>query len=540
MALALVILSLLAYANAVPVVSIGQSTIIGTEFRPSKVEFFGGIPFAKPPVGELRLQPPVFVKAPPVKTLHADQFGFGCLQNSLPPNVVSEDCLTLNIFRPAGVAASAQLPVMVWIYGGKAGASSLYNATEIVVRSSKRGTPIIFASLNYRVGPLGFPQGVEAGQSNILNLGLQDQLTALEWIQSNIEKFGGDKSKVTVVGESAGAISINIHLMETKIRNFARAAILESTASLPTFEPEVNEAAWQSYVAAIPACASFANTANTFDCIRSADSQSLLQALTTAQIFSGNTFFQPVIDGPGGLLVDRPSKVVLKARLPTMIGSNLDEGALFTPQNINSTLEIEEFLIAGISPSLVSPSEQASVVQQILELYPDIPALGSPFGTGNNTFGLSSQYKRLAAIFGDFIFQSSRRTFTENMAAAGVKVFAYHFSDPDAILPTVPAAPGSLGITHSSEIFYVFGSPLDPTPTAVKLSNHMMDYWISFATSLNPNDDHLNEARPHWQQYTLKEKMVLELNGHNTVLMRDDFRTKQIAFFQNNPDVLHR
>ncbi|KDR71026.1 hypothetical protein GALMADRAFT_254175 [Galerina marginata CBS 339.88] len=543
MVLTLVFFSLLAYANAVPVVSIGESTIIGSEFRPSKVEFFGGIPFAKPPVGELRLQPPVFVKTPPVKILHADKFGFACLQNGMPPDTVSEDCLTLNIFRPAGVVAGARLPVMVWIYGGGfvSGASSLYNGTEIVARSNKRGTPLIFASLNYRVGPLGFPQGVEAGQRNISNLGLQDQLAALEWIQNNIEKFGGDKSKVTLVGESAGAISINIHLMGTNIRKFARAAILESTAWLPTFKPEVNEAAWQSYVAAIPACAS--KTADTFDCIRSADSQALLQALTAAQIFSDNTFFHPVIDGLGGLLVDRPSKVVLKAHLPTMIGSTLDEGTFSTPQGINSSSQIEQFLIFGTSPPLVNPTEQANAVKHILELYPDVPALGAPFGTGNETFGLSSQYKRFAAIFGDFIFESARRTFAENLAAAGVKVFAYRFSDPDAthpVLPTGPAVPGSLGITHSSEISYVFGSPLNPTPTAVKLSKHMMDYWISFATSLDPNDNHLNETRPHWQQYTPREKMILDLNGHGTVPIRDNFRAKQIAFFQNNPDSLHR
>ncbi|KAF8951848.1 hypothetical protein BDZ97DRAFT_1683329, partial [Flammula alnicola] len=106
----------------------------------------------------------------------------------------------------------------------------------------------------------------------------------------------------------------------------------------------------------------------------------------------------PVIDGPNGLIPDRPSQLVLKTHLPTIIGSNLDEGAVFTPQDTNSEEDISEFLTSGFTPSLVSPAEQAATIERILQLYPDELALGSPFGTGNNTFGLSSEYKRFSAI----------------------------------------------------------------------------------------------------------------------------------------------
>ncbi|KAF9472684.1 alpha/beta-hydrolase [Pholiota conissans] len=192
----LVLLASTAYGA--PTVTIGRTTVVGTEFYPARVEFFGGIPFAQPPVGQLRLALPVLTMTINTPRFDASKFGLACLQTALPAGQVSEDCLNLNIFRPAGTKQTADLPVMVWIYGGNfvMGASSLYNGTEIVARSVARGTPVIFASINYRLGPLGFPQGIEAGQRNITNLGLRDQLVALEWIQANIARFGGDRSKV--------------------------------------------------------------------------------------------------------------------------------------------------------------------------------------------------------------------------------------------------------------------------------------------------------------------------------------------------------
>lgn len=159
-----------------------------------------------------------------------------------------------------------------------------------------------------------------------------------------------------------------------------------------------------------------ANTQNTFNCLQGVSSATLLRALFSAGILGSTTSFSPVIDGPGGFLPDVPSRVPSKSGLPTITGTNLDEGkkleitsfqlqmfkviigALFTPQNINSTEEISESLIIGSTPSLRSPEALAAAVNKILQLYPDIPALGSPFGTGNNTFGLSSQYKRFASI----------------------------------------------------------------------------------------------------------------------------------------------
>ncbi|KAF9472628.1 alpha/beta-hydrolase [Pholiota conissans] len=357
------------------------------------------------------------------------------------------------------------------------------------------------------------------------------------------------ENQVTLIGESAGAISIHIHLLETRIRQLARAAILESTATPPLFDAERNEAQWQQFVAAVPPCASTVGSSDTFDCIRSSDSDSLLKALAISGISGTNESFVPVIDGPGGLLPDRPSHLTLQARLPTLIGSNLDEGTLFTPQGTNSVDKLTDTLTAMASPpDIVNSTSLEETVQEIEKLYPDIPALGSPFGTGNNTFGLNGEFKRFASVFGDFVFQSIKRNFTQNASHAGIKVFAYYFTDPDAVVtpqllsvvfPDAPPTPGSLGVAHTSEISYVFNQLINKTPTAQALSITMQDYWLSFVTSLTPNDGR-GSKRPFWQQYTSDNQILMELNGHNTALRADDFRSDQIMFFQNSADALHR
>jgi hypothetical protein len=165
----------------------------------------------------------------------------------------------------------------------------------------------------------------------------------------------------------------------------------------PTFGPERNEAQWQTFVAAVPACASAVGSTDTVACIRAADSAALLTALTATA--GASKSFVPVIDGPGGLLPDRPSLLALQARLPTLVGTNRDEGTLFTPQGTDSASQISALFMDATTPSaIVSPVFLAETVQQIEKLYPDMPALGSPFGTGNATFGLDSEFKRFAAV----------------------------------------------------------------------------------------------------------------------------------------------
>ncbi|KAG2008151.1 hypothetical protein CC2G_013612 [Coprinopsis cinerea AmutBmut pab1-1] len=191
---------------ATPKVKIGRTTVVGRENAAAGVDFFGGkrsrnldlqtrffadkwnrpsIPFAEPPVGSLRFRSPILKTRCTETTLEASSYGKACLQ---PPLVIpladtSEDCLSINVVRPTGTRIGDKLPV---------------------------GTPVIYVNFNYRLGPFGFPQGQEAHDRRELNLGLKYVTAALEWVHANINFFGGDKNKITIFGESAGAITIGI------------------------------------------------------------------------------------------------------------------------------------------------------------------------------------------------------------------------------------------------------------------------------------------------------------------------------------------
>ncbi|KAJ6552220.1 extracellular triacylglycerol lipase precursor [Mycena vulgaris] len=537
----LVLLSVLAflapftYVNASPTIRLGKTTLVGLDIPTLHQDLFAGIPFAEPPLGSLRLKPPVLKASLHGDTFNASSFGPACLQTGLPLSAMSEDCLTINILRPSGTPANAKLPVMFWTYGGgfDMGASVIYNGSGIVAQSVARGTPVIYVNFNYRLGPLGFPQGQEADNRGALNLALKDQITALEWVQLNIGTFGGDKSKVTVFGESAGAIMTSILFLNSPIKSLARAAIFESGSQATTalFTPERREIDWQNFVGGVASCASKATSGSTFGCLRNANTTEIFQGLSIAMADSNELFpWDPVIDGPGGLIPDLPSVLFERgqfARLPFIAGTNQDEGTLFTAQTINSTEEIVETIVAMFTPTTSQPTLSSSILN-LLELYPDIPALGSPFDTGNDTFGLSSQYKRAAALGGDLTFLSQRRLWIETAANAGVPTFGYLFTQPQ---PTLPPA---LGISHGSEIPYVYGAPGDTSASAILISRLMTEYWVSFATSLTPNDG-LGIPRPQWTQFTPQNKAVMQLNGANVTMIPDTFRADQTAFINSDP-----
>ncbi|KAJ7507024.1 esterase 1 [Mycena galericulata] len=524
-----------ACVNGVPTIQLGPTTLVGQDLPTFQQDFFGGIPYAEPPLGNLRLKRPVLKTSLGSVTFDATSFGPGCLQTDLPATEMSEDCLTINVLRPSGISADANLPVMFWTYGGgfDSGLSAIYNGSGIVAQSVLRGTPVIYVNFNYRLGPLGFPQGQEADNKGALNLGLRDQLAALEWVQANIGTFGGDKDKVTAFGESAGAIMTSILFLNSPITKLARAAIFESgsQATVALFTPERREVDWQNFVAGVASCASLADSGSTFSCLQNASSAEIFAGLSVASAEANEEFpWDPVIDGPGGIIPDLPSVLFQRgqfARLPFIAGTNQDEGTLFTDTTVNSTEEILQAFVSMSSPSISSTTLENSV-EILLQLYPDIPALGSPFSTGNDTFGLSPQYKRAAAIGGDLNFQSQRRLWIETAANAGVKTFGYLFTEPQ------PNSSPALGVFHSSEIVYVYGAPNNTAPSAILLSRIMTDYWVSFATSLTPNDG-LGVPRPEWTQFTPHNKAVIQLNGANLTMIPDDYRAEQIAFINSDP-----
>ncbi|ESK89101.1 extracellular triacylglycerol lipase precursor [Moniliophthora roreri MCA 2997] len=537
---------LLASLVSAATVKLGNTIIIGEDITTKGVEFFGGIPFADPPVGNLRLRPPVLKTFPDTPTFNATTFGAGCLQAPLADIPVSEDCLTINIIRPAGIdGADASLPIMAYVFGGGflVDAPPQLNGSAIVARSVARGTPVIYVSFNYRLGPLGFPIGAEAAEKGALNLGLRDQLAALEWVQQNIAAFGGDKDKVTLFGFSAGSIAISTLFLNSNLENFARAAILESgiAGTISIFNATHRQDDWDNFIAALPECKNAAPE-NTFDCLRKDDINSthLLEAITASLSKAAEQYsFVPTLDGPDGLLADIPSEMLKKgqySKIPFIAGNVLDEGPILTgPTNIADEKTLREALIRNftVSPSGSSSPELDSAVDTILRHYPDIPALGCPFNTGNETFGLSTTYKRHLSHFSllnnDVAFHFPRRSWTRTFAQAGIKTYGYQLSYPE--LNPTPALGGC-------EMNYVFGfanlpSSFVPSPSAAMFSEQIIDYWVSFTTSLDPNDG-LGSERPIWPQYTVEAPLLLQLNGSNTAPLLDEYRKEQFEFVDSN------
>ncbi|KAJ7233584.1 extracellular triacylglycerol lipase precursor [Mycena haematopus] len=515
--------------NGSPTLQLGKTTLAGREIASLQQEFFGNIPYADPPLGRLRFRAPVFKPSLNPGTFNATEYGSACLQvtTGLARNQMSEDCLTINVLRPKGTSANSKLPVpsrfqMFWTYGGAfvGGQSSSSNSSLIVAQSVARGTPIIFVNFNYRIGPLGFPQGQEAGDKGAVNLGIKDQIAALQWVQMHIESFGGDKNKVTLSGQSAGSVMMSLLFLHPSIVcGLARGAIFESgyQGTSPLFPPASphKEADWEA--------------------LSAANTTEILQGFAFVSAVSTNlTPWPPVIDGPEGLIPDLPSILFKRgqfARLPFIAGTTSYVGTTFVSEAVNSTEGLYEGILSLFSPSS-SPTTLQDSAQTLLQLYPDIPALGSPFGTGNDTFGLSSQFKRASAIVGDSDFQAQRRLWIETASNAGVKTFGYLFTEPQPV-------PSAVGVFHASELAYVFGQDGNTLPASEELSQIMTDYWVSFVTSLTPNDG-LGVVRPEWTQFKPQNRNLMQFNNANLTMIPDDYRSDQIAFLNSDPTIWRR
>ncbi|KAK0194628.1 esterase 1 [Armillaria mellea] len=541
-----------ALVSSSPQVQLNRTTVVGSKNPVLQLDFFGGIPYAEPPLGSLRLRPSVLKSHLNAGIFNASSFGLACLQPGMSSDLISEDCLTINILRPSGVTGRSSLPVLFWTFGGgfESGSASTFDGSAIVAQSVIRGTPVIYVNFNYRLGPLGFPQGAEAASRGILNLAIRDQLAALEWVQVNIGAFGGDKHKAcwniiaiihhrinNTIGDRLWrecGFYHDVHTVPKPIHIQVRKS--GATSSL-AFNAQRREDSWTNFVQGIPDCASFVGTSSTVKCLQSVNSSDVLEGLLLAFAEADEQFpFDPTLDGPHGLFPGLPSELFPRgqfARLPFIAGTNLDEGTLFCPTALNYTNDLlKEIVDANFSP----PTVPSNILDELLALYPDDPSAGSPYNTGNETFGLSPLFKKCAALTGDLMFDSQRRHWIQTASESGVKAFGYRFTQPS---PTLPA---DLGVSHGSEIRFVYGDPgtLNQSASATVLGIAMIDYWVSFATSLDPNDGR-GSPRPIWPQYAPKRQVLLQLNGANLTVIPDDYNKEKIDFIVSEGSIFrHR
>ncbi|KAG8687534.1 hypothetical protein FRC11_007065 [Ceratobasidium sp. 423] len=527
-------------ANVVVHGSSGLS-YVGLRNGTSGQDYFLGIPFAQPPVGPLRFKPPVPWAPGNISVVNATLDGASCEQNvPFTNNRISEDCLTLHVWKPTNV--TGKLPVMVWIYGGGfyEGEIQRYPGTHLLERARKIGKPIVYVAMNYRLGIYGFPPGQAAADTGGLNLAFKDQRLALEWVHKNIGYFGGDPDKVTIFGVSAGAISAAYQAFYNKgnIGQLFRGMILESGSptTVNTARPNdpVREAGFQ-FIANATGCL---NNVNPFECVRNAPADVLSQA--NKDLFVVEPYYRavgqaPTIFGPTYAPNDEfftaPIHQLMHsgkfAKVPFINGAVLDEGTVFVDgpgTSIQGDQDIINWLTARF-PGLYFGISNVTAVKELLSLYPTSPAAGSPYGTGNETFGRAAQYKRFASLFGDLGFQAPRRDFLRSAIKFGVPTWSYIFKERSSDYP-------DYGISHGSDTPFVMQtwgmSTPNASPAAIDLMETIGDYWINFAYNLDPNPRN-GPRRTSWPQYG-KAEVALQLLASNVTAVKDSERAKAIDF----------
>jgi para-nitrobenzyl esterase len=482
-----------------------QSCIVSTKHgklqgsMENKLVIFKGIPFAAPPVGNLRWMPPQPV-TPWDGVRSALEYGTIAPQNPIPagfigggePERQSEDCLYLNVYSPG--LDNKKRPVMVWIHGG---AFSLGSGSEHNYRNgsiAERGD-VVLVAINYRLGALGFLNldKVTGGKiPSTGNEGLLDQVAALEWVRDNIENFGGDPDNITIFGESAGGMSVSCLMVLPKAGSLFHKAIVESAvgAIARPLENSLYTAETFLRLAGV--------SADDVEGIRTLSIEKILEVQPKVAIETdqGEAPCIPVADG--NVMPLMPLEAFSKgkaAKVPTLIGSNLDEQKLF---------------------SLMKPLHQKMDNPTLIELLKrNVP--------DENISMIIDVYKRekekrgekitplelYSAINTDIMFRNIALHNIEAQRDNGVPAYNYLFTYKS------PAAGGIFGAAHALEVGFVFRA-MDENfcgigPVADRISDQMQDAWTTFARTGNPSCESMGE----WPEYgTARKTMIISDNCH--------------------------
>lgn len=429
-----------------------------------------------------------------------------------PNTPISEDCLYLNIWSPHVNTSLPQAlaPVMVWIYGGgfTSGTSSLpmYNGQFL-----SKSENVVVVSMNYRLGAFGFL--VLPDHNSIRgNAGLLDQQLALRWVAENIAAFGGDPSKVTIFGESAGSASVGYHLLSPGSKNFFQRAVMQSGAPTSPWASVSLETAWNrsSGLVQILGCP-LSPQAKMVACLQQARGKDIaakqFEVPGAAQEFFP---FAPSVDGT--FLPQSVNEMLSSNNLPkkdVLFGINQDEGTYFFPYrmpdfNLNgqSLISREQFLT--VVPSFMSGAADEAIEAAIL-FYSDWTDLDNMVKNRDN----------MAKLHADDMFVCPVQKFMQKYSQKGAKIFLYWFDHRSSVNPW----PEWMGAMHGYEIEFVFGMPLNATlgytKSEVNMTKKFMKHWANFARTGNPGIDGVA-----WPQFTSEKQEYVTLNARNPEIRR--------------------
>jgi len=489
----------LAFAADDLTVKVEGGRIAGALTDDGKVASFLGIPYAAPPVGELRWKAPQPV-VPWTDVRAAKEFGNHCMQAAAYPDMIfrdpaeSEDCLTVNVWAPL---KAKKMPVMVWIYGGGYQGGGASESRQDGQFLAQRG--VIVVSMNYRLGIWGFlvhPElTAESPQHASGNYGLMDQAAALAWVKKNIEAFGGDPENVTLFGESAGSFSVSTQMASPLSKGLFQKAIGESGGAVYS---SGNIAKTRDEREAIDT----AYVEKAFGTTKLAELRNLSNEKLKTAVMSKETpgRFGPDVDGY--FLPDTVANIYKagkQAHIPLIAGWNADEGGT-------------QAKLSAATFGQFATKEFPGKEKEFIAVYPggrDLEALVS----GN-------------AYAGDkFIAYSTWRWLEAQVQTGQKPVYRYSF---ELGSPGDKYHTASAGAFHSDEISYVFGTlALRPgavwRPTDWVLSEKMGEYWTNFAKTGNPN----GEGLVQWPEYKAQDWTVMHLN-ERPIALPDELRARYL------------
>jgi para-nitrobenzyl esterase len=423
---------------------------------------FQGIPYAAPPVGPLRWQPP-HPAAPWQGMRDGSKPGPQCMQESRGRKATGEDCLTLNVWTPPLKAHAEKHPVMVWIHGGGFvnGSGDIYNSRWLVSQGH-----IVVVTINYRLGTLGFLAHPSLGPGDhVGNYGLADQQAALRWVRDNIADFGGDSTRVTIAGESAGAMSVCDHLVAPGSVGLFRAAIMQSGPCQAQADLVTEQRTSLDYAASV-GCADPGTAAQ---CLRALPATKLARPPWYLRIGDSDSLSGPAT-GTATLPVDPVAAIVAgrAAKVPVLIGTNEDEFTMFTALRylrLGRTMTAAEY--PRVLTDIFGPDGRAVVSHYPPERYRGDVSLAYSAAVTDGVF----------ACVADRMAEALRR---------GSPVYGYEFDDRGAPAPEpLRRAPFPVGASHSLELRYLFavGGAPPLSPAQRQLSGQMIDYWTQFVST---------------------------------------------------------
>ncbi|XP_078676528.1 cocaine esterase-like [Branchiostoma floridae x Branchiostoma belcheri] len=476
-----------------------SGTIMGSTATVERVvvERYLGVPYAAPPLGNLR-----FLKPQPVRewegVKYANDYGDSCMQYPQPENIAtSEDCLYLNVFVPRVTLEEDEtnMAVMVYLHGGRfnSDTATAYNGEWLAAVGE-----VIVVTVNYRLNVFGFLSTGDRTAPG--NYGLLDQQAAVQWVRDNIDNFGGDPNRITLFGQSAGGASVSMQVLSPQNNGLFKRAICQSGVAMSPGMINLDP------LASVRALCEYLNcrTQDPVDMVTVLRRVSANELARAAARFTGNyteRIWTPVIDGD--FLPDDPVRLLERGSVPDrqlLLGFNQDEGAYLMMEGlpgyyINNRATYNYYMNASLFHAF--PTNTEAVVE----------AVALEYGSWNETSADSLQ-QTFTTMYGDFAYIASTMQMANLYRQLRMSTYVYQFTH--ARRSTLPAWAGAV---HGDELYFLFptargNNPDLMTDDEMQLVRIMMTYWSNFAKSGNPNNPYNPVLPTSWPRYQGDQRFI--------------------------------